>query len=102
MSATLRLTRNVGLPPELRRGRFEISVDGKPVGSLANHDTIQTQIEPGRHDLVVRRGRYSSRTRTFDAADGEVVTFQCGGARIWPTYVASIVKPDLGISLRPE
>jgi hypothetical protein len=50
----------------------------------------------------VRKGRYSSRTVTFDAADGEVINFRCGGARIWPTYVASIVKSDLGISLRPE
>ncbi len=101
MSATLRLTRNVGsAAPELRRGRFDISVDGKPVGSLANHDTAETQIEPGRHNLVLRKGRYSSRTLTFDAADGEVVNFRCSGARIWPTYVASIIKPNLAISLR--
>jgi hypothetical protein len=101
MSATLRLTRDVGsVAFELRGGRFEISIDGRPVGSIANHDTAETQIEPGRHHLVLRKGRYSSRTRTFDAADGEVVTFRCSGARIWPTYVASIVKPDLAISLR--
>jgi hypothetical protein len=102
MSATLRLTRNVGVPPELRRGRFEISVDGQPVGSLANHDTVETQIEPGRHDLVLRKGRYSSRALTFEAAEGEVISFRCGGARIWPTYLASVVKPNLGISLKPE
>jgi hypothetical protein len=103
MSATLRLTRNVGSSaPELRRRRFEISVDGKPVGSLANHDTVENQIEPGRHNLVLRKGRYSSRTLAFDAADSEIVNFRCNGARIWPTYVASILKPDLGISLRPE
>jgi len=101
MSATLRLTRGVGFATfELRRGRFEISVDGKPVGSLANHDTAEIPLEPGHHNLVVRKGRYSSRTRTFDIADGETVNFRCHGARIWPTYVASIVKPDLGISLR--
>lgn len=99
MSATLRLMRNVGVPPELRRGRFEISVDGKPVGSLANHDTVEIPIEPGSHNLVLRKGRYSSPTRTFEAADGEVVNFRSGGARLWPIYVASIVKPDLGISL---
>lgn len=102
MSATLRLIRNVGVPPELRRGRFEITVDGKPVGSLANHDTVETRIEPGHHNLVLRKGRYSSRTLSFEAADGDVVSFRCGGARIWPTYVASIVMPSLGISLNPE
>ena len=101
MSATLRLTRDVGsVAFELRGGRFEISVDGKPGGSIANHDRVETQIEPGRHNLILRKGRYSSRTRTFDAADGEVVNFRCNGARIWPTYVASLIKPDLAISLR--
>jgi hypothetical protein len=103
MSATLRLTRNVGAAAfELRRGRFDILVDGKHVGSLENHDTVEIPVEPGSHDLVLRKGRYSSRTHTFDAADGEAIEFRCHGARIWPTYVASIVKPDLAISLRRE
>ncbi|HEY6316632.1 MAG TPA: hypothetical protein VI462_01935, partial [Acidimicrobiia bacterium] len=86
----------------LRRERFEISVDDKPVGSLANHDTVETLVEPGRHNLVLHMGRYSSRTLSFDAADGEVVNFRCNGARIWPTYIASIVKPDLAISVKRE
>jgi hypothetical protein len=103
MSATLRLTRNVGAAAfELRRGPFEILVDGKPVGSISNHETVETAVEPGRHNLVLRRGRYSSHTRAFEAADGETLDFRCNGARIWPTYVASIIKPDLAISLRPE
>ena len=29
-----------------------------------------TPVEPGRHTLQVRSGRNSSRTKTFDAADG--------------------------------
>jgi hypothetical protein len=103
MSATVRLTRGIGSAAfELRRGRFEISIDGKAVGSLDNHDTVETQIEPGRHTLVLRKGRYSSRTLTFDAADGDVVNFRCNGPRIWPTYIASIVKPNLAISLKAQ
>jgi hypothetical protein len=103
MSTTLRLTRDVGSACfELRRGRFEILVDGKPVGSLANHDTVETPIEAGHHRLVLHKGRYSSRTLTFNAEHGEVVSFRCNGARIWPTYVASIVKPDLAISLKRD
>lgn len=101
MSATLRLTRDVGFAAfELRRGRFDISVDGVAVGWIANHNSVEIPIEPGRHNLVLRKGRYSSRIRTFDVANDEVVDFRCNGARIWPTYVGSIVKPDLGISLR--
>ena len=101
MPATLRMTREPRpFPIELRRGRFEILVDGEPVGSLANHDTVETQIERGRHNLTLRKGRYSSRTRSLDAADGEVVDFRCNGTTIWFIYVASIVKPDLAISLK--
>jgi hypothetical protein len=30
------------------------------------------------------------------------VNFRCHGAGIWPIYVASIVRPDLAISLKRE
>ena len=101
MSATLRLTRNVGSAAfELRRGRFEILVDGNPVGAIENHETVEIPIEPGHHELVLLKGRYSSRGRSFDAAEGDVVNFRCNGARIWPTYLASILRPDLAISLK--
>ena len=102
MSATLRLTREHNYPRffELRRGRFEISLDGKDVGSLEDRETIDTSLEPGRHTLRIRNGRYSSHDRSFDAAEGEVVNFQCRGATTVPTYVASMVKPDVAIRLR--
>jgi len=100
VSATLRLTREVGFGFELRRGRFEVSLDGKDVGSLENRETIDTPLEPGHHVLRIRKGRYSSRDHPFEAVEGEVVNFNCHGATIWPTYVASIVKPDVAISLR--
>jgi len=101
MSATLRMTRE-GRGIELRRGRFEVVVDGKSVGSIERHETIETLLEPGHHTLRARAGRYSSRDHHFDVADGEVVSFRCHGAMIWPRYVASIVKPDLAISLKQE
>jgi hypothetical protein len=100
MTATLKLTRQAaGI--ELWRGRFDVSVDDKNVGSLNRDDMIQTPVEPGHHTLLVRAGRYSSRPHSFDAADGEVVNFRCHGAQIWPRFVASLVKPDLAISLKP-
>jgi hypothetical protein len=99
MAATLTLKRG-GLFVELRRGQFDAVVDGDRVGSLEQHDTIDVPIEPGHHTLHVRAGRYSSRQHTFDAGDGETITFQVHGANLWPMYVASIVKPDLGISLK--
>jgi hypothetical protein len=101
VSATLRMTRETPFAFELRRGVFEIAVDGKTVGSIKSHDTVEVPLEPGHHALRIRSGRYSSRVETFDMADGGVVSFRCHGAMIWPTYVVSFLKPDLAISLRP-
>jgi hypothetical protein len=101
MSATLRLTRQ-GVGMELRRGTFDIMVDGKHVGLIEWHDSLETPVEPGSHTLQVRKGRYSSPDVTFDVADGQMVDFRCHGAMMWPRYVASIVVPTLAISLRRE
>jgi hypothetical protein len=100
VSATLMVTHELGFGIELRRGRFEIVVDGETAGSLDLHETLEAPVEPGRHTVRAHHGRYSSRERSFDVADGEAVTFGCHGARIWPLYLASIVKPDLAISLK--
>jgi hypothetical protein len=101
MSATLRLTRE-GVGIELRRGTFEIVVDGKRVGSIEAHDSLETPVEPGRHTLQVRKGRYSSPALGFDVADGQVANFRCHGAMMWPRYVVSVVVPTMAISLRRE
>jgi hypothetical protein len=101
VSATLRLTRE-GVGIELRRGQFEALVDGKNVGSLERHETVEAPLDPGPHTLRIQAGRYSSRSYPFDVADGEVVSFRCHGAMVWPRYVVSIVKPDLAISLKHE
>ncbi len=98
MSSMLNLTRESSLI-ELRRGKFEICVDGQVVGSIELHQTVETPLEPGHHTLRIRKGRYSSQERSFDVGDEEVVNFRCHGAMIWPRYVASIVKPNLAISL---
>ncbi len=101
MPATIRLTRKLfGI--ELRRGTFDILVDGERVGSIERDETIDTAIDPGRHALQVRRGRYASRVETFETDDGEVAEFRCHGARIWPTWLASFVVPGLAISLSRE
>ena len=98
-AAILSLTRRApGM--ELIRRPFEISIDGNVVGSLAIHETAELQVEPGRHALRLRAGRRLSPERSFDVVDGEVVSFSCHGAQIWPIYVASFLKPDLGIALK--
>ena len=66
------------------------------------NDTFETPIEPGRHTLQIRNGRNLSRTKTFEAADGETVAFRCTGKSILPIFLASFVVPSLAISLVRE
>ena len=70
MSAMLKLTHKA-TGVEIRRGTYDVVVDGKPAGSLELNETIDSPVEPGHHTLQVRNGRNSSRTKTFDAAEGE-------------------------------
>jgi hypothetical protein len=101
MTATLKLThQTIGV--EVRRGPYDVMLDGEPAGSLELNDPIQIPVEPGHHTLQVRDGRNSSGTKTFDAAEGEIVAFRCGGKRILPIFLLSFVVPSLALSLRPE
>ena len=101
MAATLKLTRQ-GVGVELRRGTFDVLVDGKSVGSIDWHDTVEVPVEPGRHKIRILAGRYSSQDHSFEAADGEMVTFRVHGAMVWPRWVVSMLKPDTAISLKRE
>ncbi len=100
MSATLKMTHSA-IGVEVRRGTFDVVVDGKSVASLNMHDTIELPVEVGAHTLQVRNGRNSSRTLTFDAAEGEVASFRCTGKRFLPIFLASFLVPRLALSLRP-
>jgi hypothetical protein len=101
MAATLRLThRAIGV--EVRRGTYDVALDGERAGSLELNNTFETPVEPGRHTLQVRNGRNSSRTLTFDAAEGETVAFRCSGKRFLPIFLLSFVVPSLALSLHRE
>lgn len=101
MSATLKMTHKA-IGAEVRRGTYDIALDGERVGSVEMNHTFETPIESGRHTLQVRNGRNSSRTTTFDAAEGEIVAFRCTGKSILPIFLASFVVPSLALSLRRE
>jgi hypothetical protein len=101
VTATLKLThRAIGV--EVRRGTYNVVLDGAQVGSLQLNDTFETPVEPGRHTLQVRNGRKSSRPKTFEAVEGEISSFRCGGKSILPLFLLSFVVPSLAISLRRE
>ena len=86
---------------EVRRGPYDVVVDGQRVGSVEINDTIEIPIEPGHHTLQVRNGRNLSRTLDFDAAEGQVIAFRCTGKRFLPIFLVSFVVPRLALSLRP-
>jgi hypothetical protein len=101
MPATLKLRRE-GAGIELRRGPFDVQLDGQTVGSITRRQTVEEPLEQGHHTLRIRKGRYSSQEHSFDVDDGEVVNFRTHGAMVWPRYVASIIRPELAISLKRE
>jgi hypothetical protein len=101
MTATLRLVHKA-IGVEVRRGTYGVVLDGERVGLLELNDPIEIPVEPGRHTLQVRNGRNSSRTKTFDAAEGETVAFRCSGKSILPIFLLSFVVPSLALSLHRE
>jgi hypothetical protein len=101
MAATLTVTHET-IGVEVRRGTYDVVVDGSRSGSVELHGTFETSVEPGRHTLQIRNGRNSSRTATFDAGEGQVIGFRCSGKNILPIFLLSFVVPSLAISLRRE
>jgi hypothetical protein len=102
MPATLKV-RHEAIGVEVRRGTYDVVVDGNRTGSVELHGTFETPLEPGRHTLQIRNGRRnSSRTAGFDADEGQVITFRCSGKNILPVFLLSFVVPSLAISLRRE
>ncbi len=102
MPATLKV-RHEAIGVEVRRGTYDIVVDGNRTGSVELHGTFETPVEPGRHTLQIRNGRRnSSRIATFDADEGQVIAFRCSGKNILPVFLLSFVVPSLAISLRRE
>lgn len=108
MPATLKVDHKA-IGAEVRRGPYEIVLDDRRIGAVEMNDTFEVQIDPGRHRLQVRNGRSSSRTRAFDAAEGEIVSFRCSGKGVVAipglgalAFLLSFAFPSLALSLRRE
>jgi len=101
MSATLKVTHKA-IGAEVRRGPYDVEVDGHRVGSVSMNDTFETPLEPGHHGVQVLEGRKSSRVEAFDAVDGELIAFRCTGKRFLPLFLASFVAPSLALVLVRE
>lgn len=101
MSATLKVTHKA-IGAEVRRGPYEIEVDGTRVGTVNMNGTFEVSLEPGPHAVQVRDGRNSSRAETFHTADHEIVAFRCTGKRFLPLFLASFIVPRLALVLIRE
>jgi hypothetical protein len=101
MSATLKVTHKT-IGAEVRRGTYDVLLDGQRVGSVEMNETYDRPVEAGRHTLQVRNGRNSSRTKTFDAADGDTIAFRATGKSILPIFLASFAVPSLALNLKRE
>jgi hypothetical protein len=101
MSATLKVTHKA-IGVEVRRGPYDVEVDGKRAGSVAMNDTVELPVEIGRHTLKLRSGRNSSRTQTFVATEGQTIAFRCTGKSFLPVFLASFIVPNLALQLRRE
>ncbi len=101
MSASLKVTHKA-IGAEVRRGRYDILVDGKLIGSVEMNNTTEMPVEPGRHTLQIRDGRKSSSVETFVAAEGDSISFRCTGKRFLPIFLASFVVPKLALKLVPD
>ena len=98
MPATLELTHKA-IGAEVRRGPYDVFLDGRLAGSVRMNDTIELPLEPGRHTLQVRNGRNSSAMRVFTVADGDTIAYRCTGKRFLPLFLASFVFPRLALNL---
>jgi hypothetical protein len=102
VSAILKVAHKV-IGAEVRRGTFDILVDGKRAGTVERHGTFEMPVEPGRHTLQIRNGsRNASRTAAFTATEDEVIAFRFSGKNILPIFLLSFAVPSLAISLRRE
>jgi hypothetical protein len=97
-SGTLSITRRWG--GMVYTGPYPVFVDDKQVGSVRSQETVDLPIETGRHTVRVGSGRHVSPTRSFEIAEGEMVSFWCRGAMLWPLYLVALFKPDLWITFR--
>jgi hypothetical protein len=101
VTATIQLTRTWAALTD--RGKWQVLIDGTAAGSIDRRETVDLPVQPGHHTLRVKTpGRYGSAEHSFDADDGQEVRFSCHSARYWPLMLASLIKPDLWISLKRD
>ena len=99
MTATLKVVHKaIGI--EVRRGAYDILVDGVSVGNVKMNHTTSVPIDPGRHTLQVRHRRSSSRPVAIQAAESQTLVYRCTGKSFLPVFLLSFVMPSLALQVR--
>ena len=99
MTATLRMT-HTAIGVEVRRGTYEVFIDGHPAGLVEMNASIDFAIDAGRHTVQVRSGRNASRVTPFTVDDGHRVDYRCTGKSFLPVFVASFFVPGWALHIR--
>lgn len=98
--ATLRLSRLwSGVLIGGQRETWNIVIDGRVVGAISDHETVEVSVEPGQHTLRLGQGRHLSPQRSFEVGEDGLVGYTCHGPRIWPKFVMALLRSDLFITL---
>lgn len=96
------------------RHAWQILLDGKPNGSIADDGAARLPVEAGHHTLRLSSGRFTSPERSFDAADGgsgqlhlprpaDVAAGSGGGHRARPADQPQAgVKPAMLLGIDPD
>ena len=96
MPATLKLTHKA-IGAEVRRGTYDVVVDGERVGRNEPHDRDTTRAWTS-HPASSQWTKLEQHS-TFDAAEEEIVAFRCTGKRLLPIFLASFAVPGLALKL---
>lgn len=60
-----------------RARRYDILVDGKPMGKIKHGERLELLVPPGQHELFLKIAWCTSPSITFTAQPGDVVEFFC-------------------------
>jgi hypothetical protein len=74
--STLTITRTAGCADKMRK--YSILVDGVSIGSLAEGETLRSEIDPQKHRVEARIDFCGSRTLEIDGTQDQKLTVKSG------------------------
>jgi len=103
MDVTLRLERTMRRAFLDRKRPWQINLDGRHIGDIAQGDVLELPIEPGHHTLqLTSTGRRCSPEREFEAKSESMTEFACHSQPIWPLMLMALVVPGRWIVLKRQ